>query len=62
MREDPIVAEVHRIRQATMAEFDHDLEAYFRYIQALEQDDRRRGVPYVEGPLRKERATESDAA
>jgi hypothetical protein len=52
MRKDPIVAEVHRVRQAIMAEFNHDLEAYFRYIQSVERHKRERGVRYMEGPLR----------
>jgi hypothetical protein len=51
--EDPIVAEVHQIRQQIMAEFDYDLDAYFRYTQSLEEQDRKLGVRYVEAPLRK---------
>jgi hypothetical protein len=62
MWEDPIVAEVHRIRQAIMAEFDNDLEAYFRYIQRVEEAERKRGVRYVEGPLHKGREVKPDAA
>lgn len=62
MHEDPIVAEVHQIRQEIMAEFNNDLEAYFRYIQAQEEEDRRRGVQYVEGPIRKGRTADTHAA
>jgi hypothetical protein len=51
--EDPIVAEVHRIRREIMAEFNNDLEACFRYIQALEKENRKRGVKYVSHPLRR---------
>lgn len=43
MREDPIVAEVHRIRQEIMAEFNDDLEAYVAYLQTRRESDRRRG-------------------
>lgn len=45
-----------------MAEFDHDLEAYFRYIQSVDQEKRQQGVVYFEGPLRKKRLMKSDAA
>lgn len=62
MREDPIVAEVHRVRQEIMAAFDYDLESYFRYIQAREEENRRRGVRYVEGPIRKGHTADSNAA
>lgn len=62
MPEDPIVAEVHRIRRAIMAEFDNDLAAYFRHIQALEKAERERGVPYVDGPVGKHVIAKTDAA
>lgn len=53
MWEDPIVAEVHRIRREIMAEFGNDFDAYFRYIQEREAEDRRRGVQYVTLPPRR---------
>ena len=59
---DPIVAEIHEIRRRIMAEFDNDLEAYFRFIQAVEEENRKRGVRYVDGPLHNARAAEPDAA
>jgi hypothetical protein len=62
MREDPIVAEIHKNRQEIMATFDNDVEAYFRFIQGLEEENRKRGVPYVDGPLRKERLSAPDVA
>lgn len=62
MWEDPIVAEVHKIRREIMAEFDNDVDAYFRHIQALEEEDRKRGVRYVEGPLKKVEMPKPDAA
>lgn len=62
MWEDPIVAEVHQARREIMAEFDNDVEAYFRYIQAVEEENRKRGVRYVEGPPHNARAAEPDAA
>jgi hypothetical protein len=51
--EDPIVAEVHQIRQQIMAEFENDLDAYFRYGQAVQEEKQKRGVRYVTAPLRK---------
>lgn len=43
MSEDPIVAEIHRIRQQIMARFNDDLEAYVAYLQTRRESDRRRG-------------------
>ena len=51
--EDPIVAEVHQIRREIMAEFDNDVDAYFRYVQSLEEEDRKRGMRYVDGTVKK---------
>jgi hypothetical protein len=62
MREDPIVAEVHRVRREIMAEFNNDLGAYFRYIQALEEEDRKRGVKYVSLPPRRPKGYKPNAA
>jgi hypothetical protein len=62
MWEDPIVAEVHKIRQEIMAEFDNDLDAYFRYVQGVEEEKRKRGVQYVKAPLRKVGIPKPDAA
>lgn len=47
MWEDPIVAEIHRIRAEILAEFDGDLHAYYSYIRSQEEEDRMRGVTYV---------------
>lgn len=60
--EDPIVAEVHRIRWEVVAEFNGDLGAYFRYIQALEEEERKRGVKYVSLPPRHPMTYQPDAA
>jgi hypothetical protein len=43
MWEDPIVAEVHRIRREIMTEFDGDMDAYYRHIRELEEQERKRG-------------------
>ena len=50
MREDPIVAEVHRIRQQLLAEFDGDVDAYSRYVRRIEAEKRKQGVQFVEPP------------
>ena len=62
MWEDPIVAEVHRIRREIMAEFNDDLGAYFRYIQALEEEERKRGVKYASLPRQLPENSKPDAA
>ena len=62
MWDDPIVAEVHRIRREIMKEFDNDFDAYFRYIQSREEEGRKRGINYVEGPLKKQHIPKPDAA
>lgn len=41
--EDPIVAEVHRARREIFARFDGDMTAYVRYLQAQEEEERKRG-------------------
>jgi len=50
--EDPIVAEIHEIRQRIMAEFNHDLGAYMEHLTALEEDERRRGRKIVDLPAK----------
>lgn len=62
MWEDPIVAEIHKIRQEIMAKFDNDLDAYVRYIQGVEEEKRKRGVRYIDTPIRKTELPEPDAA
>jgi hypothetical protein len=42
MRDDPIVAEIHRIRQQIMAEFNGDLGTYVAYLQSRKFTD---GLP-----------------
>ena len=51
MLEDPIVAEVRKARQAIFARFNYDLDAYFEYLQAAEEEERKQGVPYSDRPL-----------
>lgn len=47
MWEDPIVAEVRRIREEIFAEYGDDLEAYAAHIMALQEEDKKRGVTYA---------------
>ena len=51
MWEDPIVAEVRKVRQEIFARFNHDLDAYFKHLGAVEAEERRRGVRYSDHPL-----------
>ncbi len=51
MREDPIVAEVHRARQAIFARFDNDMGAYLRYIREQEEEERKSGREIITAPL-----------
>jgi hypothetical protein len=62
MWEDPIVAEVHRVRREIFARFNHDMDAYFRYLRELEEQERARGRELISEPLRKPRSTKSDMA
>lgn len=38
MWEDPIVAEVRKLRQRLFAEFNYDLEAYVEHLKARQQE------------------------
>ena len=59
MFEDPIVAEVRRIRAEHAARFGHDLDAIFRDIQ---ERQRTSGRTYVSFPPRRISAAEQEAA
>lgn len=48
MWEDPIVAEVHRVRREIFATFDGDMSAYLRYIREREEEARKRGRVVVD--------------
>ena len=47
MWEDPIVAEIHKVREATAEKFNCDIDAYFADLQAREASS---GRQYVSGP------------
>jgi hypothetical protein len=59
MNDDPIVAEVRRIREEHAARFGHDLRAIVRDIQARELAS---GRTYVSLPPRRISAAEQEAA
>jgi hypothetical protein len=46
--EDPIVAEVRRVRREIFARFDGDRSAYLRYIREREEEARTRGRVIVD--------------
>ena len=50
MWEDPIVAEVRRIREEYAARFNYDLEAIFRHLNELEQKIETKGVGSLPQP------------
>lgn len=60
--EDPIVAEIHQIRQEIMARFDNDLDAYIRHIRKLEEEERKRGRVIIDEPLRRRQQMKPDVA
>ena len=60
MREDPIVAEVHRVRREIFARFNGDMDAYYRHIRELQEQERKRGRIIVDRSQR--RRSETDAA
>ncbi|HEU4881226.1 MAG TPA: hypothetical protein VFT45_03245 [Longimicrobium sp.] len=39
----PIVAEVHRVRQEILTEFNGDMDAYHRHLKKIEEDGRKKG-------------------
>lgn len=54
MREDPIVAEVRKIREAHAAQFNYDLKAIY---QDLKQQEKASGRVFVSFPPRRARPT-----
>lgn len=61
MWEDPIVAEVRRIREQILAEFDYDIDAYAAHIIAIQEEEKKRGVKYVSGPSGRPQGATPDA-
>ena len=47
MQPNPIVDEIHEIRQQIMAQFDNDIHAYIEYCRRRDAEDDR---PVVSGP------------
>jgi hypothetical protein len=62
MWEDPIVAEVHRIRREIYDRFNGDMAAYDRYLRDVEEEERKRGRKFLDAPLRDPRKPKPDAA
>lgn len=60
--EDPIVAEVRKVRQEIFARFNYDLDAYFAHLQATAEENRKRGVRYSDRPLAQPRHVEPGPA
>lgn len=62
MWEDPIVADVRKVRQEIFARFNYDLDAYFEHLKMVEEEDRKRGARYTDRPLAKRHPPQPDAA
>lgn len=62
MWEDPIVAEVRRIREEIFAGFGYDLEAYAAHIITLQEEDKKQGVKYASPRPGRSILSEPDAA
>jgi hypothetical protein len=59
MTDDPIVAEVRRVRDEHAARFNYDLDAIFEDIQRMQRES---GRTYVSFPPRRIREAEQEAA
>ena len=59
MREDPIVAEVHRVRDALAAEFDYDLKAIFDDLRSWQLSLGDRLIPVSKASARMQPPKES---
>jgi hypothetical protein len=59
MWEDPIVAEVHRIRREILARFNGDRAAYVRYLRELEEEERKRGRTIIDTPFGRPRSSDA---
>lgn len=62
MWEDPIVAQVHRVRREIFARFDYDLEGYFQHLSELAEEERARGRVVISVPPPKRQWSNPDAA
>jgi hypothetical protein len=61
MWEDPIVAEIHAIREEIARKFDYDMDAIVADIKRHEDELRRRGYTFVDRS-KEARAKAADAA
>lgn len=51
MWEDPIVAELHRVRLEIYTRFKGDMSAYLQHIRAGEEEERKRGRQIISSPI-----------
>lgn len=59
MRDDPIVAEIRKVRDAHASQFNHDLDAIYRDLKAREQASGRQYVQYQPRPYEPRQKTTS---
>lgn len=62
MGEDPIVAEVRRIREEISARFNHDPDAYFRHIHQMDEQARATGRTVISVPPPGRKSSKPEAA
>ncbi|HEX2078145.1 MAG TPA: hypothetical protein VHG08_10565 [Longimicrobium sp.] len=43
MRKDPILEELHQIRRDILSEFNGDMDALYRHLKSIEEEERRKG-------------------
>lgn len=60
MREDPVLEELHQIRRDLLSEFNGDMDAFYRHLKSIEEDERKRGRVVIDRSQHARRA--SDAA
>lgn len=60
--EDPIVAEVRKVREAIFAAYGFDTDAYWEHLGQVEREKREQGIRYVESPFAKRTTSAPDAA
>jgi hypothetical protein len=53
MYEDPVVAEIHRIREAWLAEFDNDFDALCEDLMQKQDEHEKNGAVVIRQPLPK---------
>lgn len=51
--EDSIMADVRRVREQMLVEFDHDIRAYAAHIIAIQEEKKKQGFEYASPPAQR---------